>query len=160
MSEGLVGHHWTEIRTTDADVDDIFDALACVAFPLATTDAVGKYGHAVEDFVNFGNDVYAINLDRGCARRTESGVQDGAILGDVDFIASEHRVDPIAKTGGIGEFDKGFHRFLGDQVFRVIEKEPSGFDLEFLRALRICVEEFREVREGFSLIGERVPSGV
>ena len=95
MPEGFVGHHGTEIGATDTDVDNIFDALASVALPLTTADSVGKYGHAVEDLVNLGNNIDPIDQDRGCARGPEGSMQNGTILGGVDFLAPEHGVDPV-----------------------------------------------------------------
>ena len=44
----FVGHDRAEVGAADADVDDVADALAGVALPLAAADAVGEGGHLVE----------------------------------------------------------------------------------------------------------------
>jgi hypothetical protein len=42
VPQRLVGHHRPQVRAADADVDDVADALAGVALPLAAADAVGE----------------------------------------------------------------------------------------------------------------------
>ena len=78
-------------------------------------------------------------------------MQDGAILGDVDFIASEHGIDFLPKTGGVGQIDEAFDRFFDNEILGIIKKKTNGFELEFFGAVRIFVEQIGEVREGFRL---------
>ena len=104
--ERLVGHHRPEVGAADADIDDVADALAGVALPLAAADAVGEVGHLVEHGMNLRHDVLAVD-DDGCAfRRAQRHVQDGPIFGDVDLLAAKHRVDPRAQPGLLGELDE------------------------------------------------------
>ena len=160
VAQGLVGHHGTEVGAADADIDDVFDALAGVAFPLAGADAIGKFGHAVENGMNLWNDINAIDFYRGRARGAEGGVEHGAVLGDVDLVTTEHGVNLAAQTGGIGEIDQASDCLAGDQVFRIIQEKPSGFELELLSAGRIGSEKLAEMRKGFGLDGEGFPGGV
>ena len=160
VAQGLVGHHGSEIRAADADIDDVFDALAGMAFPLAGADVVGKLGHAVEHGMDFWNDIRAIDFDRRRAGSTEGGVENGAILGDVDLVATEHGVNLPAQTGSIGEIDEASDRLAGDQVFRIIQEKPGGFKLELLGAFGIGSEKLAEVRKRFGLVGEGFPGGV
>ena len=95
----LVGHHRPEVGAADADVDDVADALAGVALPRAAADAVGEVGHPVEHRVDVGHDVLAVDDDRRASRRAQRDVQHGAVLGDVDLLAAEHRVDARAQAG-------------------------------------------------------------
>ena len=37
------------------------------------------------------------------ARRAQGDVQDGAVLGGVDLLAAEHRVDPLAQAALLGQ---------------------------------------------------------
>ena len=97
VAERLVGHDGPEVRAADADVDDVPDALAGVALPLAAADAVGEAGHPVEDGMHVGHDVLAVDDDRRVPRRAKRDVEDGPVLGDVDLLAAEHRVDPLAQ---------------------------------------------------------------
>ena len=97
MPQRLVGHHRPEVRAADADVDDVADALAGVALPLAAADAVGEVGHLVEHGMHLRHDVLAVHDDRCASRRAQGDVQDGAVLGDVDLVTAEHGVDPRAQ---------------------------------------------------------------
>ena len=160
VAQGLVGHHGTEIRAADADIDDVFDALAGVALPLAGTDAIGKLGHAVENGMHLWNDINTIDFNRRRAGSAEGGVKDGAVLGDVDLVTTEHGVNLAAQTGGVGEIDEASDCLAGDQVLRIIQEKPSGFELELLSASRIGSEKLAEVRKGLGLDGEGFPSGV
>ena len=94
MFERLVGHHRAEVGTADADVDDVLDAFAGVAFPLRRCGRVREIRHLVEHGMDFGHHVLAIHHDGGVLRRAQGHVQDGAVLGHVDLLAAEHRVDP------------------------------------------------------------------
>ena len=65
--------------------------------------AVGEGRHLVEHGVDLGHDVLAVDDDRRALRRAQRHVQDGAVLGDVDLLAAEHRVDARAQAGLLGE---------------------------------------------------------
>jgi hypothetical protein len=105
MAQGLVGHYWAKVGATNADIDDVADAFAGVAEPLAAADAVGEIAHGVEYGVYFGYDVYAIDDDFGIAWCAQGGVQYGAVLSDVDFLTGEHGFDPLGKVGLLGELE-------------------------------------------------------
>ena len=62
-----------------------------------------KRGHPVEHRVDVGHDVPSVDDDRGLSRRAQGDVQHGAVLGDVDLVAAEHRVDALAQPGLLGE---------------------------------------------------------
>ena len=160
VAQGLVGHHGTEIRAADADIDDVFDALAGMALPLAGADAIGKFGHAVENGMNLWNNINAIDFDRCRARGAEGGMEHGAVLGDVDLVTTEHGVNLAAQTGCVREIDEASDCLAGDEVFRIIQEKPGGFELELLSAGRIGSKKLAEVRKGLGLDGEGFPSGV
>ena len=160
VAQGLVGHHRTEVGAADADIDDIFDALASVAFPFARADAVGKIGHTVENGMHLWNNINAIDFDRCRARSTKGGVEDGAVLGDVNLVATEHGVNLAAQIGGVRKIDQASDCLAIDQVFRIIQEKPGGFELELLGASGIGGEKLPEVRKGFGLDGESFPSGM
>ena len=50
-----------------------------------------------EHGVHLGDDVLAVDLDDRALGRAQRDVQDGAVLGDVDLLAPEHRVDAVAR---------------------------------------------------------------
>ena len=117
VAKRLVGHDGPEVGAADADIDDIFDAFAGVALPFPGANAVREGGHFVEHGVDLGNDIDAVHFDRGGAGCAQGGVEHGAVLGDVDLVSTEHRIDALAETGGVCERNKIGDRFFGDQVF-------------------------------------------
>ena len=92
----LVRHDRAEIGAADADIDDVSDALARMALPLAAAHAVGERAHPIENGMDLRHNVLAVDDDRGVARRPERDMQHGAPLRDVDLVAAEHRVDALA----------------------------------------------------------------
>ena len=137
MFERLVSHHRAEVRTADADVDDVLDAFAGVAFPFAAADALGERGHLVEHGVDFRHDIFSVHEDGRALRRAQGDVQHGAVFRDVDFLAAEHRVDPPAQPGFLGQLDQQLERFVGDAVLRVIQKQPGRLGGQALAAFRV-----------------------
>ena len=152
MPQRLVGHHRSEVGAADADVDDVADALAGVALPFAAADAVGEGRHLVEDGVDLGHDVLAVDHDRRAARRAQRDVQDRAILRDVDLLAAEHRVDARAQAGFLRELEQQLERFVGDPVLGVIEIDPGAFGIHPLATIRIVGEELAEMERFDRLI--------
>ena len=72
-------------------------------------------------------------------------MQNGALLGNVDLVTSEHGVDVLAKAGLLRQLKQQSRRFAGDSVLRVVEVETHGLQREALAALRILREELPEV---------------
>ena len=56
-------------------------------------------GHPVEHLVDVGDDVAAVDDQRALARHPQRDVQHRAVLGDVDPLAAEHRLGPLAQAG-------------------------------------------------------------
>src|SRR5271156_5449266 len=108
MPQRLVRHYRSEIRPTDADIDDIADRFPGVAFPLPAAYSIGKVSHLVEHGVHLGHHVLAI-LDDGLPIGSAQGdMQDGSLFGDVDFVAAEQ--------GDRAEPQSGFPRQLEEEV--------------------------------------------
>ena len=143
--ERLIGHHRAEVGAADADVDDVADRLAGVPLPRAGADAVGEVGHLVEHGVYVGHDVLAVHDDGRAARRTQRHVQHGTVLGDVDLLAAEHRVDPLAQPAFLGELQQQLQRLVGDAILRVVEVDADGLGRQPLAALGIVGEELAQV---------------
>jgi hypothetical protein len=145
MLECLVGHNRSEIGASDADVDDVADRLAGVAFPRPAPDAVGEVGHLVEHGVHLGHHVLAVH-DNGCPPRGAQGhVQDGTLLRDVDLLPPEHGVDPRAQAGFLGKLQEEREGFVGDAMLRVIQVEAHRLGRQPLAALGVIREEFSEM---------------
>ena len=157
--ERLICHHRPEVGAADADIDNVADAFAAVAFPFAASDAVGKIGHLVEHSVDLRHDVLAIDDNGRVFRRTERHMQDGAIFRHVDFLASKHRVDPSAQPGLFGELDEQLERLVVDAIFRVIQVDAGGLRGHPLAAPRIIGEQSSQVQapHGHMVIFEGPP---
>ena len=78
-------------------------------------------------------------------------MQDGAVLGDVDLLAAEHRVDPPAQAGLLGELDEQPQRLVGDAVLRVVEVEPDRLDGHALAASGVVGEQLAQMDLGHVL---------
>ena len=159
--ERLVGHDRPEVGAADADVDDVADALAGVALPLAAADAVGEVGHLVEHGVDLRHDVLAVHHDRGVSRRAQRHVQHRAVFRDVDLLAAEHGVDPLAQAGLLRQLQQEPQRLVGDAVLRVVEVEAGGLRRQPLAACGIVREELAEmhVPDNVAMALERLPGG-
>ena len=130
-----------------------------MALPLAAADAVGEAGHLVEHRVHVGDDVLPVHDDRGVPRRAQGDMQDRAVLGDVDPVAPEHGVDPLAQAAFPGQLQEEPQRVVGDAVLRVVEEEAGGLDCQTLAAFGILREQRAEmdVPDLFVVGDERFP---
>ena len=95
MLERFVRHDRAEIRSADADIDDIADALAGMALPGRRCAADWQNPPSVQNGMDVGDDIAAIVKNRSAARRTQRDMQHGAVLRDVDLVAAEHGVDAV-----------------------------------------------------------------
>ena len=145
VAQRLVGHHRAQVGAADADVDHGADAPAGVPRPLAGADRVGKARHPVEHRVDRGHDVLAVDEDRRVRGRAQRDVQHGAVLGDVDVLAGEHRVDPPAQAALLGQLDQQPQRLVRDPVLGVVEEQPLGLGRHARAALRIVGEQVAQM---------------
>ncbi len=146
MAQRFVGHHGPEVRAADANVDHIPDPLTGMAFPLAAPDAVDEAGHLVEHGVNIRHDVSSHPQEWLLTRRAQRHMQDGTIFRDVDLFARKHRVDPVAQSGFLCEFQQQLDRLIRDAVLRVVEEESRGFQSTYAgrasdRLRTVCGDE-------------------
>ncbi len=72
-------------------------------------------------------------------------MEDGALLGDVDLVAAEHRVDPLAQAALARQGEQQPQRLVRHPVLRVVEEEAGGLDREALRAAGVAREEVPQV---------------
>src|SRR5260221_3851541 len=93
MFERLVGHHRSEVRTANANVDDVADALACVSFPLPAPYAIRELSHLVEHLVNLAHHVLAVYDNGNVFGRAQGYVQDRPLLSGVDFLPSTQAIN-------------------------------------------------------------------
>src|SRR5262245_29028412 len=145
MAQCFISHHRTEVGAADADIDDVTDALAGMSLPLTAADAVGEVCHLIEHCMDMWNDVLAVHDDRCPPWRTKGNVQHSAILGDVDLVAAEHRVDALAQTALLGQFGEQPHRFFRDAVLRVIKIQANRLRRQPLATLSIISEQIAQM---------------
>ena len=73
-------------------------------------------------------------------------MQHGSIFRDVDFLATEHGLDPRPQTGFIRQLQQQFDRFVCDAILRVIQKKPGGLGGHALTALWVGGEQFSQMQ--------------
>ncbi len=118
-----------------------------------------KSGHPVEHVVHLRHHVLAIDEDRRRPGGPEGDVQDRAVFGDVDPVAREHGVDPLAQVAFPRQLHEESQRVVGDAVLRVIEVHASGFCRQTFAARWIVGKERAEVdvRDLCVVACERLP---
>ena len=127
VAQGFVGHDRPKVRPADADVDDGANALAGVALPFAAAHALGEVGHLVQHRVHLRHDVPAVDVDVCIPGGAQRHVEHRAILGNIDLVAAEHRVDALAQAAVRREIQQQLQRFVGDAVLGVVQVEAGRF---------------------------------
>lgn len=132
-----VGH--SQVGTTNTNVDDGVNLLACVTLPLAAANLLGEFLDVLEDFVDALDDALAIDLHLLVGGVAKSYVVNCAVLGEVDLLASEHVIAELLDASFLGKLDKKLHSLLGDEVLGKVEQN--------LRVLSIVLEGVAELLE-------------
>src|ERR1700712_4421335 len=79
-----------QIGTTNTNVDDGCELLACIPGPRATADLFREFLHVVQDLVGLLDDTLAVNGHGLVAGIPESHMIDGSLLSEVDLLTSKH----------------------------------------------------------------------
>ncbi len=148
VAQRLVSHHRAEVGAADADVDDVADQLAGVAGPGTGADPLGEVGHAVERLVHLLDDVDAVDDQRALARHPQRHVQHGAVLGDVDVLAGEHRFAARLDAALAGQLAEQDQRLVSYTVLGEVEVEAGAVGDEALAAFGVGGEELAQVGVG------------
>jgi hypothetical protein len=85
-------HGRTQIRSADADVDDVGDAEPGVAEPRAAADGLGEGTHVIEGRPHVGHHVPAVHGHWPAGSISQGDVHDGALLREIDRLAGEHLI--------------------------------------------------------------------
>src|SRR6202040_3911076 len=93
--ERLVRHDGAEIGAADPDVDDVANALACMACPGSAPYPVREVRHRVENAVDLRHHVLAVDDDRCTARGAQGDMEDGTVFRHVELVSPEHGVDAL-----------------------------------------------------------------
>ena len=112
-----------------------------------------------EDGVDGGHDVLAVNEDGAIGAISECDVEDGAVFGDVDFVAAEHAIAPFLDFGVSGEVQEEAEGFIGDAIFGEIQENVAEAKGEFFESFRVFGEKIAHVdrREGLEMRKECLP---
>ncbi len=143
--ERLVRHHGPQVRSPDADIHDVADALAGVTQPLPAADPVRERSHPVEHGMHLGHHVDAVDEDRRAARCSQRHVQHGALLGQVDPVAAEHGVDARAQAGLFRKFEQQADRVVGGAVLRIVQVHTGCLERHAFAAGRVLRKEAAQV---------------
>ena len=77
----------------------------------------------------------------GCPFGCPQGyVQDCAILREVNFVSSKHRVDLRSQAGFLGQLNEELDGFVRDAVLRIVEEDARSLGRQSLTAFGILCE--------------------
>ena len=100
------GHGGAEIGAADADVDDVGHRLPERAAHPSLAHVRREAQHLFPCADGLGHHVLAVDENRLAGEIAQGGVKHGALLGDIDLHAGEHRVAPGFDLGHLGELDE------------------------------------------------------
>ncbi len=111
--------------------------------------------------MHLAHHVLAVHPDGGRFGGAQRRVQHGAVLGDVDLLAVEHRVPQPRHARCLGELPQQPQRLVGDQVLGVVDGQVADAYGVPLGTLRIVLEELPQVGapERVAVPGQLLPLG-
>ncbi len=140
-----IGHLRSEIRTADADIHDVADALAGVTEPGTRAHTLGEACHRIEHLVHVGHDVMAVDKNARILRCPQCDMQDGTLFGDVDLVATEHRVTAFGDAALLRELQQQTNRLVRDAVLRIVQIQTRTFDCQAFTTPRIVGEQLPQM---------------
>lgn len=144
-------HLRAEVRTADADVDDVADAAGGRVAHLLD---VGQ--QPVEDFMHL------VAERRRTARGAQRGVQHGATFGVVDRLAGQHRVAPLLDLAFAGQRQQQAAGLGVPVVLRQVSEHFRGAQRERFGARGVVGEGGAQIEAAAALgelRGQRGPGG-
>jgi hypothetical protein len=149
-----------EMRTADAEHDDIGDGSVAVAGPVVLTERIAELPHQlkrigdhVADLGGFRRPVALAGPQRGMERR--------APLGDVDDIAGEQALDPGVELAGAGQRHQQVAGAVGEAVAGIVEADAGGGRKEPVGAAGVLLEQIgkRDARQTLGVLNQCLPLG-
>ena len=145
LAQGLGRHRGSEVGAADADVDHVPDRLPREPGPLVVADAHREGGHPIEDRMDLGDDVLAVDEQALARGRTQGRVEDRPILGRVDALSREHRRPPLLDPCRLGDLHQEIDRVRGRPMLRVVEEDPRALGHHPARPVRVRGEQVAQV---------------
>ena len=99
-------HCGPKVGSANADIDDVRHRLAQSAPHPALAHVGGEGQHLFARADHLRHDILAVDQHRLAGEIAQGGMQDGALLGDVDLLASEHGRALGLDSAGLGELDE------------------------------------------------------
>jgi hypothetical protein len=73
-------------------------------------------------------------------------MQNGAVLRDVDLVASEHGFEPFTQAGLLRKIEEKLQGLAGDAVLGIVKVESNALDGQMLAAGRVLCKQFSQVQ--------------
>ena len=119
----------SQVRATNADVDNVGELLASESLPLAAADLLGELLHVVQDLVDATravHDILTLDLHVPSAHVSQSSVEDGTVLGEVDLVSAEHGITLALDAGLLGQLDEEVQGLICEEVLAEVEEDVGG----------------------------------
>src|SRR5579862_6354908 len=160
MFEGLIGHYRTEIRTTNADIDDVPDGFAGVALPLSAADAVRKICHFAKHRLDLRHHVFVVHHDDRIPWGAQSHMQDRPFLGGVHIITTKNSLNLCAQTGLLGQLQEQLERCFRDAIFGIVQEQSHSLGGKSFASSGVFREEPSQGKllDLLAMLGQRFPS--
>ena len=105
-----------------------------------------------DDRVDLTHHVFAVHKNRPIRAVPQGNVQDGPILGRVDFLAREHLFGPVLDLGLPGQIEEQPHRFFRDAVLGVVEQDVLEAERKLVEPLGVVAEQIAHLQRSDLLI--------
>src|SRR5258706_16229269 len=92
------------------------------------------------------HDIIPVDFDGCPAGRSQGPVKDGPVFGAVDFLAVEHRVDPLPQSGFLRESREEIKRLVSDAILRVMEINARRFGRKAPATLTVIGEQIPQMQ--------------
>src|SRR5258708_29340152 len=92
------------------------------------------------------HDIIPVDYDGCTARRAQRHMKQGRVFGAVDFLAVEHRVDPLPQAGFLRELGEKLKRLVSDAILRVIEINARRFGGKAPATLTVIGEQIPQMQ--------------
>lgn len=139
---------YSQVRSTDANVDDCLDLFASIPLPFSTANLLRELFHVLQDFVVLLDNALAVHLHGLVGDIAESNVVDSSLLGEVDLLSRKHLISKFLELGFLCEIDEKFESLLGQEVLGKVKEDVGAIcliledSLELLESLRVLLEFF------------------